>query len=446
MARPPAPAAPALRADVLWTLAGNLTFAATQWAMLVVLARLGSPADVGLYTLGLAVTTPVFLLLSLQLRGAQATEPPGSPYRFGHYFTLRTLLSGLALALCAGWALLSGMGLGGAGPQAGLAAVTGWLALAKLFDGLSDVCYGHLQAGGRLAEVARALMLRGAFSALGLAGAFALTRDVGWAAAAVAGGYLVALLLYDLPRTRPGTGRWWRPEWPRLRALATLTWPLGVAVGLIALNASLPRYFLGREAGLGAVGLYSALSYVTVAGSMVVTALGQAATTPLARLAAQGDAAGFRALLGRLLLLGTALGGAGVLGALLLGRPLLGALYGPAYSRDVPLFALLMLGAAPGYVASFAGFGMTALREFGAQVPLFLGTTATLALACALLVPGGGLAGAAWATVIGGTAQLLGSLWIVRRALRRTVPAPATPGGPDLSRPAPSPTVEAARD
>ena len=161
MARTPAPAAPPLRADVLWTLAGNLTFAATQWAMLVVLARLGSPADVGRYTLGLAVTTPVFLLLSLQLRGAQATEPPGSPYRFGHYFTLRTLLSGLALTLCAGWALLSGMGLGGAGPQAGLAAVTGWLALAKLFDGLSDVCYGHLQATGRLAQVGRARMRRG---------------------------------------------------------------------------------------------------------------------------------------------------------------------------------------------------------------------------------------------------------------------------------------------
>ena len=156
--------APALRTDVVWTLAGNLVFAATQWAMLVVLARLGSPADVGRYTLGLAVTTPVFLLLSLQLRGAQATEPPDSPYRFGHYFTLRTLLAGLALALCAGWALLS------AGPQAqaGLAAVTGWLALAKLFDGLSDVCYGHLQVGGRLTEVARSLMLRGTLSALGL--------------------------------------------------------------------------------------------------------------------------------------------------------------------------------------------------------------------------------------------------------------------------------------
>ncbi len=427
--------APALRTDVVWTLAGNLVFAATQWAMLVVLARLGSPADVGRYTLGLAVTTPVFLLLSLQLRGAQATEPPDSPYRFGHYFTLRTLLAGLALALCAGWALLS------AGPQAQaeLAAVTGWLALAKLFDGLSDVCYGHLQAGGRLTEVARSLMLRGTLSALGMAAAFALTRDVGWAAAAVAGGYLGGLLLYDLPRTRPGTGRWWRPEWSRLRALAALTWPLGVAVGLIALNASLPRYFLGREAGLEAVGLYSALSYVTVAGSMVVTALGQAATTPLARLAAQGDAPGFRALLGRLLLLGAALGAAGVLGALLLGRPLLELLYGPAYGRDVPLFALLMLGAAPGYVASFAGFGMTALREFGAQVPLFLGTTATLALACALLVPGGGLAGAAWATVIGGAAQLLGSLWIVRRALRRGPPAPAQAAPP-------SPTVEAARD
>ena len=219
-----------------------------------------------------------------------------------------------------------------------LAPVIGWLAVAKLLDGLSDVCYGHLQAQGRLREVSRSLIVRGLLSALLLGAAFALTHQVSWAAFGTAAGYLAGLLVYDLPRTRRGGEAWWSGDWPALVRLARLTWPLGVAVGLIALNASLPRYFLGRERGLEAVGVFAALSYVTTAGSMVVTALGQAATTPLSRLAEQaqaGERQPFLALLSRLLLSGTALGVVGVVGSAALGQVLLGLLYGAAYAQEV---------------------------------------------------------------------------------------------------------------
>lgn len=421
----------ALSRTVAWTLSGNLIFAATQWGMLVLLARLGNRSDLGLYTLGLAITTPVFLLLSLQLRGAQATEPQSSPYRFGHYFTLRAGLSALALLLCLGYALvratMSDTGAGTVTSNAALAPVIGWLALAKLLDSLSDVCYGHWQAQGRLPEVARSLILRGALSVGLLGAAFALTRQASWAAAGTAAGYLIAWLAYDLPRTRRGAAgeRWWLPVWPTLRSLTRLTWPLGVAVGLIALNASLPRYFLAHERGVAAVGLFSALSYVTVAGSMVVTALGQAATTPLARLVEAGETGAFRSLLGRLLLGGVGIGVAGVLGAALLGGPLLRLLYGPPYAAEAPLFVLLMAAAGLSYVASFAGFGMTALRQFRAQVPLFLATTLSLLLSCWLWIPVAGLSGAAWALALSAAVQLLGSLWVVARALHRAAPLTA---------------------
>lgn len=410
-----------MRLDMVWTLLGNLAFAATQWSMLVILARLGSTSDVGLYTLALAIPAPIFLLLSLQLRSAQATESQSSSFRFGHYFTLRVLLAFLALGLCGVYAFGNG---------SALAPVIGWLAVGKLFDGLSDVCYGHLQSHGRLREVSRSLILRGLLSAALLGAAFALTRQVSWAAFGAAAGYMLGLVLYDLPRTRRGYGgAWWSADWPALIHLTRLTWPLGVAVGLIALNASLPRYFLSHERGLEAVGVFSALSYVTAVGSMVVTALGQAATTPLSRLAEQAQAGqpqGFWKLFAQLLLVGTVLGVLGVLGSALLGRVLLRLLYGAPYAQDAGLFTLLMGAAGVSYVASFAGFGMTALRQFGVQVPLFLLTTAALVLGCWLLIPGGGVWGAAWAMLGAAAAQLLGSLWIVFRTLSRVTPSPLT--------------------
>src|SRR2546425_157717 len=63
-----------LRANFSWTLAGNVVYAACQWGMLIVLARLGSPTMLGQFALGLAVTTPVIIFANLQLRAVQTTD------------------------------------------------------------------------------------------------------------------------------------------------------------------------------------------------------------------------------------------------------------------------------------------------------------------------------------------------------------------------------------
>jgi len=68
------PKALSLPRNVTWSAVGNVTYAATQWGMLIILAKLGTPEMVGQYALGLAVTGPVFMLANLQLRVIQATD------------------------------------------------------------------------------------------------------------------------------------------------------------------------------------------------------------------------------------------------------------------------------------------------------------------------------------------------------------------------------------
>src|SRR5437868_13818516 len=102
---PPRPAAPApagrapisLRRNFAFTLAGNALYAACQWGILVVLAKLGSPAIVGKYALAMAVCSPVILFSNLQLREIQATDARRD-HAFGDYLALRILCTILALA------------------------------------------------------------------------------------------------------------------------------------------------------------------------------------------------------------------------------------------------------------------------------------------------------------------------------------------------------------
>jgi len=61
-----------LRADFTWVLSGNVLYSACQWGIVVVLAKLGSPAQLGEYALGLAVAAPIILFANLQLRALLA--------------------------------------------------------------------------------------------------------------------------------------------------------------------------------------------------------------------------------------------------------------------------------------------------------------------------------------------------------------------------------------
>ncbi|WP_152550592.1 lipopolysaccharide biosynthesis protein [Deinococcus sp. RL] len=408
----PVPRRVGLRAGAGWTVLGQGLYAATQWGIVALLARLGSPQAVGAYALGLGLVSPLFLLLGLQLRSVQATDA-GEARPFGQYFSLRTWSMGLALLATAGLAALY--------PQA--AGVTLWLGVAKALEGLSDVTYGLMQRQERLDWVSRSTMLRGVLGLGLLAALYAATGSVALGAAGVALAGLGVLLAHDLPLARRlAPGRWWTrhipPDLPRLAL------PLGVVMGLVSLGATLPRLFLERSHGSAAVGVFSALGYIPVAGSVVVVALGTALTTRLAQRFAAGDRGGFVRLLGQLSGVAALFGLGLVALSLLAGEELLGLLYGPEYAGEGRAFVWLAAAGALGYLASCAGFAVTAARRFREQLPLFVGVTLLLTLACAWLIPPYGVTGAALAGLIGAGAQLAGSLLIVGAALRAAPPTP----------------------
>ncbi|GGR10661.1 lipopolysaccharide biosynthesis protein [Deinococcus ruber] len=402
-----------LRAGVLWTFGGQLTYAAAQWAMVAVLAHLGTPSAVGSYALGLALTSPLFLMLGLQLRSVQATDArQDTP--FGQYVSLRVLCMIAALILVGVLALLY--------PQAW--AVIGWLGLAKALEGLSDVCYGRMQQRERLDVVARSTMLRGVLSLALLGGLFAWSHSVGVSTAGVALANLLVLIGYDVPQVRrltPG------PYFSRVipPALIQLAWPLGAVVGLVSLSSTIPRLVLDHSSGNHLVGIYSALIYVNVAGSVVVVAIGTALTARLSQMYAANNRSGFVRLTLQFTAAAAAVGLSLTVLALLAGRPLLNLLYGPEYADQTPAFVWLMASGALGYLASCAGFAVTAARRFIQQLPLFLVVCAVLLVCCWWLIPAHGLVGAAIAALIAASVQLVGSWFIVLGALH----APAIHSG-----------------
>jgi O-antigen/teichoic acid export membrane protein len=411
-----------LRRNFSWTLAGNVVYVGCQWGMLMVLAKLGSPAMVGRFALGLAVCAPVLMFTNFQLRAVQATDAKDE-YRFRDYVGLRILGTAVALAVIAGIAALAGYSR-----EAALVVLL--VGVAKSVESLSDVIYGLLQKHERMDRIAISMMIKGIGSLLALGALVALTHSVAWGVVGLCVMWTVVLVTYDAGNAArllrlADASRWGAVSaalhgsraFGRLGRLARLSLPLGVVGMLVSLNANIPRYFIEHYGGEAALGYFSAMAYLMVAGTMVVGALGQSATPRLARHYVE-DLDAFTRLVWRLVALGTVLGLAALLAAGFFGREILTVLYRRDYAAHSDVLVWLMAAAAMGYLASMLGYAMTAARYFKVQAPVFALVVGVNVAACALLVPSRGLIGAAWAMVIALGVQLLSAAAVTAHAVR----------------------------
>jgi O-antigen/teichoic acid export membrane protein len=359
------PTRPSLRRNFAWTLAGNVVYAGCQWGMLIVLAKLTSPEMVGQFALALAITAPVFMFSSLQLRIVQATDA-AHEYRFEEYFSLRLICTGVACLAVLAINLILGYGVS-------LGSVIMVVALAKGTESISDVLYGLLQQRERLIVISRSMMIKGVLSLVSLALAVYITRSVLSGAIALAVAWMVVLLGYDIPRALTIVTRsQFRPRWNRSRLLR-LTWltvPMGLVTMLISLNTNIPRYFIEKMLGQRQLGIFAAMAYLMQVGAMVTNAVGNVVIPRLAKYHAEGESAAFGSLLAKLIYLALGLGAASILVAYYFGHRLLTILYRPEYAQYSNVFTVLMVAAAVSYVGGFLGTAVSSIRCFVGQLPV----------------------------------------------------------------------------
>ncbi len=417
-----------LRTNFSWTLVGNIVYAASQWGMLMVLAKLGSPEMVGQFILGLAVTAPVIMFSNLHLRAVQFTDVK-QEYLFGDYLSLRLLTTSFAVIAIVSIAL-------SAGYRWETCLVVIIIGLAKAVESISDVFYGLIQQHERMDRLAISVMIKGLLSLFFLSIGVYLTHSVLWGSLGLLIAWTIVLASYDIRSgvlilhdsqksleitSKPMGWTLIKPQWQweKLRKLVWLTLPLGFVMMLISLNTNIPRYFIERYLGERELGFFAAISYLIVATDMVVNALGQSASQRLAQYYAAGNGKDFCVLLIKFVVIGFIMGVLGILVVLIFGKEILNIFYKPEYAKYLDVLVLLMVTALISNLSSFLGYGMTAARCFSVQMPLFLVVTSTSAIFCIWLIPSMGLYGAAISIMIVAIVQAVLSFGVIIFALRQ---------------------------
>ncbi len=396
-----------------WTLAGRVIYGLAQWGTLVLVAKLGSVADVGRFSLGLAVTAPVMVFCNMHLRNLYATDSTG---RFGWstYGQVRRVTALVGLLVCAVMA---------ASLYEGTAAwVIAAVALAKSIEMLEDLRYGVFQRFGRMDGFSKSLILRAVAGLGALTAVMVTTGNLPLAVLCMAAAWAAVWLLHDRPRSDAlldARGQSHSAKGGSPRGLVLMALPMGLMWLVDSLNQNLPRYVVEANLGEELLGFYVPMTYVVTVGSAFVFALGAPLAPRLARHVAERNAPAFAKMSLGLFGLAAAMGSVGVLVAATVGDIFLGLAYAESFAAYQPEFVWIMIGGAMHFVLALSMYALTAARLLKTQAVLYLVAATTTGVAALAWVPCSGLMGAAKASALGLAVGATGAMLAVTFACVR---------------------------
>lgn len=362
---------------------------------LVLISNYLGPDQLGNYSLGLAISTPIFVFSQFGLRGVFLTK--SSSHKFSSYLLVGIVGSFVALATVTLFSLLF---------YPALIFIFVLIALIKAVDAISDLLTAPYQASHRLNQVVVAY------------GVATLTSTIAVWAVLNAGGDLVSalamiLMLNTLIFSICLFPKVWRysseispsvqqiHQFADVRSIVLSGLPLGVAAGIIALTSSMPQIILEHNSGPAAVGLLGILLYAYGMAELLIGSIAQSwlPHTKGSFLTAQSSDDFLKFLSRQIKFWTLAIAPVALVGAYLL-YLLMPIIFGKEFQLTfgvaVPLVLLICLIPA----MNFTGTGLLIANLYSREIWLAMVSALVATLCSLILIPQLGIAGALYSLLL----------------------------------------------
>ena len=334
--------------QVAFLFQGQVLFAASQIAVLLLLVAFGSDEQAGkeqsgIYVLALATTAPLYLFFDLNLRVVRSTDQSHDEV-FLSYLGLRIccllIATVICVALCGIW-YPHRFGI--------FIAIMGF----RVSESLSNLCFGEFQRAQQSDRVGKSLSFKGPISIVLISLVAFLSSGsavmVGFTMAAVS---ISFSLFFDLPRA-------WRIGNPETSIsagkivsamtdvkanvrIAKRALPLGFDACVSSLALNMPVYFIEATLGTATVGVFGVLMKLAYSIQIFVGAIGHTGVSVLAKLREEEKREQFWRLFSRMLVTSFGVGSLAVVGGTLILPWLLGLVFGAQFNQPILLMTLLV--------------------------------------------------------------------------------------------------------
>jgi O-antigen/teichoic acid export membrane protein len=327
-----------LKASLGYSFVGQAFYLVSQLGVLSALAHFQGATAVGEFGLALALATPLFLLMNMGFRTAQAVDVD-EIFSFAEYGGTRIVLTIVASVACI---LLATFYLDR--PSTFLIVVV--VVLAKAFESISNLAYGAFQQGGRMDFVAISFAIRGSATIIVFVGLLMFGASTAMALSAQLVVWAVVAVFFDYPRaSRLIEGKLVRPRLSIRQSWSLLVHSAPLGGGLLAnsLQMTATRLMVERFLGLDALGLFTAVGYFQQAGVTASNSISNAIVNRFARLSRNDNRTRLRKIVIRLLVLFVAAGAAGIATCYFFGDVILKILFGSSYLKAEPLLLIISI-------------------------------------------------------------------------------------------------------
>lgn len=406
-----------LRVNSIWMLCGTVAASASQWLIMVIIAKEFGVISMGAYALSVSVVSPVFSFSSLSLRAVQASDQLRN-YGFLDYLITRLTTSFFSLLFVFGLCLLWPWGSLPSGVVIGVTVL-------KLSEAITDISHGKLQQVEKISLIGKSLIVGNiviisffsfsVFVGLGMSASLVLASLM-----ALFYSIVVDLMLaWKTESSMPSIKASRENLYTRIFQIISISYPLGITVLMNSAVTHITRVILSIYSSVSLVGIFAALSQFIMVGSTLVGAVSQASLPRLARHVQAREKVAFSNILMKLVVVAILVGISGILVSHVLGEQVLLIFYNPEVANYSSTLTLIMVSSSVAYIAGVLGTAITSARMFKATaINSTVCTTVTVLFALAL-IPWYGILGAVLSIAAGYVSQLLLALFFISKIYRK---------------------------
>jgi len=266
-----------IKKNSFYSALGQIFYSISQWLILIAIARFSSVANLGSFTLGLAISAPIVMFFSFRLRLILASDTQGE-YQFVEYLVIRVitmLLAFIGIFIIASFFCHT--------PLFYLTVL--FVGLTKCLDAVSEIFLSLTQLRYKTHYISVSLFLRGIASVFSLTSILYLTKNIFYASIGLVIVRLFILVFYDA----------YIPRWLgiernifyklldyfkvflnnisiRKRQLSFLIVgiPFSIIAAIDSLNTNTPGYFIAFFYGHNMLGYYAPLNYCFTGSSVLM--------------------------------------------------------------------------------------------------------------------------------------------------------------------------------
>lgn len=376
-----------------WLLGGNLIFSLSQWLIMIMIARLTSKENLGQYALALAIVLPVYAVTNLQLRPLFILDDNGNKhYTYSNFYYLRLLSSFFGFLVCLFFGFY----------YEEIFLILFLVAGIKFLESLSDIIYAFYNSKDKTYLISKSLLLKGVGGAflcmLGL-----VFFNFIWAIYFILLNYFLVWYFLDnkyIVQTDEIVEK-------KLNfRILNQAIPMGVTLGLVTLQSSIPRIFLNHYESTELVGILSILSYFVVIGSIFINSICQYLSPKIVNFWIN-DVKEFKKYYMGMQIISVLFGFIVLVFCYFFGYFILDLIYGEKFIGYKKELNLIMFSGVFLYLSTVNGFTLTSIGYIGKQIYLFGFVVLITLLSSYVLIPKFGIDGAIYSMIVAYFSQFI---------------------------------------